>query len=312
MPARWWPVRRPARHGRDGSLDARRLSCGGRRAVVPASAGRRRSRRSPTARHHPGGRQDLRPGQRLRCGGQAPRLRAGRHRHDCRARRRSSSSPDPGPIPPRRRATSSPRPSTTSVRCRCCSRRRRRSRRRCERRGAAAAPGPPAARDREPLDRGARRAHGDARRGGGGPPRRRLRARAPRAAAPGRRALGEAHRPRRRRVRRARSTPEAVGDYVAGPSHVLPTAGTARFASPLSVATFRRRMSVLDLSPAALAAVAPGGGGARRGGGVRGARAGRAHCGSAVRGSPPPAPPARGRGGGASRRRAATKRKVAR
>jgi histidinol dehydrogenase len=53
------------------------------------------------------------------------------------------------------------------------------------------------------------------------------------------------------------STPEAVGDYVAGPSHVLPTAGTARFASPLSVATFRRRMSVLDLTPAALAAVAP-------------------------------------------------------
>jgi histidinol dehydrogenase len=44
---------------------------------------------------------------------------------------------------------------------------------------------------------------------------------------------------------------------VAGPSHVLPTAGTARFASPLSVATFRRRMSVLDLSPRALAAVAP-------------------------------------------------------
>jgi histidinol dehydrogenase len=53
------------------------------------------------------------------------------------------------------------------------------------------------------------------------------------------------------------NTPEAVGDYVAGPSHVLPTAGTARFASPLSVATFRRRMSVLDLSPEALAAVAP-------------------------------------------------------
>ncbi len=53
------------------------------------------------------------------------------------------------------------------------------------------------------------------------------------------------------------STPEAVGDYLAGPSHVLPTAGTARFASPLSVATFRRRMSVLDLSARALAAVAP-------------------------------------------------------
>jgi histidinol dehydrogenase len=54
-----------------------------------------------------------------------------------------------------------------------------------------------------------------------------------------------------------RATPEAVGDYVAGPSHVLPTAGTARFASPLSVATFRRRMSVLDLAPRALAALAP-------------------------------------------------------
>ncbi|HEX8908960.1 MAG TPA: histidinol dehydrogenase [Anaeromyxobacteraceae bacterium] len=66
-----------------------------------------------------------------------------------------------------------------------------------------------------------------------------------------------------KRIRRAGAvfagtqTPEAVGDYVAGPSHVLPTAGTARFASPLSVVTFRRRMSVLDLSPAALAAVAP-------------------------------------------------------
>jgi histidinol dehydrogenase len=52
-------------------------------------------------------------------------------------------------------------------------------------------------------------------------------------------------------------TPEAIGDYVAGPSHVLPTAGTARFASPLSVATFRRRMSVLGFTPRALAAVAP-------------------------------------------------------
>jgi histidinol dehydrogenase len=52
-------------------------------------------------------------------------------------------------------------------------------------------------------------------------------------------------------------TPEAMGDYVAGPSHVLPTAGTARFASPLSVATFRRRMSVVEMSPRALAALAP-------------------------------------------------------
>lgn len=52
-------------------------------------------------------------------------------------------------------------------------------------------------------------------------------------------------------------TPEAVGDYVAGPSHVLPTSGTARFASPLSVATFRRRMSVVEMSERSLAALAP-------------------------------------------------------
>ncbi|HYQ80905.1 MAG TPA: histidinol dehydrogenase, partial [Anaeromyxobacteraceae bacterium] len=53
------------------------------------------------------------------------------------------------------------------------------------------------------------------------------------------------------------STPEAAGDYLAGPSHVLPTAGTARFASPLSVATFRRRMSVLELPARALSRLAP-------------------------------------------------------
>jgi len=53
------------------------------------------------------------------------------------------------------------------------------------------------------------------------------------------------------------STPEAIGDYVAGPSHVLPTAGTARFASPLSVATFRRRMSVVETGRRALEALAP-------------------------------------------------------
>jgi histidinol dehydrogenase len=52
-------------------------------------------------------------------------------------------------------------------------------------------------------------------------------------------------------------TPEAIGDYVAGPSHVLPTAGTARFASPLSVATFRRRMSVVELDDRSLSTLAP-------------------------------------------------------
>lgn len=43
-------------------------------------------------------------------------------------------------------------------------------------------------------------------------------------------------------------TPEAAGDYMAGPNHVLPTAGAARFSSPLGVYDFRKRMSVLDYS----------------------------------------------------------------
>jgi len=46
-------------------------------------------------------------------------------------------------------------------------------------------------------------------------------------------------------------TPEPVGDYVAGPNHVLPTAGTARFASALSVDHFLKRTSVIHYSPAA-------------------------------------------------------------
>jgi histidinol dehydrogenase len=40
-------------------------------------------------------------------------------------------------------------------------------------------------------------------------------------------------------------TPEPVGDYVAGPNHVLPTAGTARFSSALSVEHFLKKTSLL-------------------------------------------------------------------
>ena len=43
---------------------------------------------------------------------------------------------------------------------------------------------------------------------------------------------------------------EAVGDYCAGPNHVLPTAGTARFSSPLGVYDFQKRSSVIGVSPA--------------------------------------------------------------
>ena len=47
-------------------------------------------------------------------------------------------------------------------------------------------------------------------------------------------------------------TPESVGDYVAGPNHVLPTGGTARFSSPLSVDDFIKKSSVLSYSYEAL------------------------------------------------------------
>jgi histidinol dehydrogenase len=52
-------------------------------------------------------------------------------------------------------------------------------------------------------------------------------------------------------------TPEVVGDYVAGPSHVLPTAGTARFASPLGPEDFVTRSSVIEYTPAGLRAALP-------------------------------------------------------
>jgi histidinol dehydrogenase len=49
-------------------------------------------------------------------------------------------------------------------------------------------------------------------------------------------------------------TPEPVGDYLAGPSHVLPTGGTARYASPLGVYDFVKRSSIIRYSEARLAA----------------------------------------------------------
>ena len=48
-------------------------------------------------------------------------------------------------------------------------------------------------------------------------------------------------------------TPEPVGDYIAGPSHVLPTAGTARYASPLGVYDFVKRTSIIRYAPERLA-----------------------------------------------------------
>lgn len=51
-------------------------------------------------------------------------------------------------------------------------------------------------------------------------------------------------------------SPEALGDYTAGPNHVLPTVGQARFASPLQVADFVKSTSLLDIGPRTFAALA--------------------------------------------------------
>jgi histidinol dehydrogenase len=52
------------------------------------------------------------------------------------------------------------------------------------------------------------------------------------------------------------STPEAVGDYLAGPNHTLPTSGSARYASALGVETFMKSSSLIQYSPTALQQVA--------------------------------------------------------
>jgi histidinol dehydrogenase len=54
-----------------------------------------------------------------------------------------------------------------------------------------------------------------------------------------------------------RHTPEAIGDYLAGPNHVLPTGRRARFASGLSVKDFMKRTSFIGCSPASLAELGP-------------------------------------------------------
>ena len=53
-------------------------------------------------------------------------------------------------------------------------------------------------------------------------------------------------------------TPEAIGDYIGGPNHVLPTARSARFSSGLSVMDFVKRTTLAQMTPAALRAIGPG------------------------------------------------------
>jgi len=54
-----------------------------------------------------------------------------------------------------------------------------------------------------------------------------------------------------------RLTPEAIGDYVGGPNHVLPTARSARFSSGLSVLDFMKRTTIARMTPASLGAIGP-------------------------------------------------------
>jgi histidinol dehydrogenase len=53
------------------------------------------------------------------------------------------------------------------------------------------------------------------------------------------------------------SSCEVLGDYVAGPSHVMPTGGTARFASPLNVWDFVHLVSLIGLTPESAAELSP-------------------------------------------------------
>mgnify|MGYP003346994996 CR=1 FL=1 len=54
-----------------------------------------------------------------------------------------------------------------------------------------------------------------------------------------------------------RYAPEALGDYIAGPNHVLPTARSARYSSGLGVFDFLKRSSIIEASPAALSNTGP-------------------------------------------------------
>jgi histidinol dehydrogenase len=54
-----------------------------------------------------------------------------------------------------------------------------------------------------------------------------------------------------------RHTPEAMGDYIAGPNHVLPTSRSARFSSGLSVLDFMKRTTILELDAASIAELGP-------------------------------------------------------
>jgi histidinol dehydrogenase len=227
--------------------------------LAAACAGRRRSRVLHRRRAGGGraglrhadraaGRQDRRPGQRLRGERQAPRVRRRRHRHGRRAvgnprHLRRQTDPDwvamdlfsqaehdelaQSILLARMRPTSSG-----------CARRSKN----CCRHAAPGGDSRVAGESRR-ADRGARSRRG-------------LRHRQPHRAGAPRISLADAD-AWVAKIRHAGAifigpyTSESLGDYCAGPNHVLPTSGSARFSSPLGVYDFQKRSSLIRVSQAA-------------------------------------------------------------
>ena len=258
---------RRRRRDRDGGADARRRAepAGARRGrTSPAwtacsrSAARRRWRRWPTARRPmPARRQDHRPRQRLRGQRQAARVRHGRHRHDRRPER------DPGAgrrHDAARLGGDGPvlaRPSTTNWRRASCCAPTRPTSTRCARRSTGCCRRMPRARRDPRLARRPRRADPDARRWTR--PARSATASRPSTSRSARatRSAGSRCCATPARSSSARYTSESLGDYCAGPNHVLPTSGTARFSSPLGVYDFQKRSSLIEVSQAGAQALGP-------------------------------------------------------
>ncbi len=202
-----------------------------------------------TATHAAGG-QDRRPRQRLRGRGQAPRVRHGRHRHDRRAVRdpgdlRRHHRPGLGGDGPvlagRARRTGAVDPAVPG---------RRLPRTAWRPASARLLPTMPRARRDPCLAGGPRRADQGARYGGGVRDRQRHRPGTPgdlrrEPAASGAEKIRHAG-----AIFLGRYTSESLGDYCAGPNHVLPTSRTARFSSPLGVYDFQKRSSLIEVSEA--------------------------------------------------------------
>jgi hypothetical protein len=252
---------RGLRAHRDGRADARRQdqSAGARGGADSGGRGdlpgrRRAGDRRARLRHgeHRAGRQDRRPGQRLCRGRKATGVRRGRHRHD-RGALRGGGARRFQRRPALCRGRSARAGGTRRSRAIDPDHRRCRVGARDQRRIAAPA-GAAAARGnrRRELARQRRDHPGAKPRGGGAADRpEHLEILARDADAIGR-TINNAG-----AIFLGAHTPEAIGDYVGGSNHVLPTSRSARFSSGLGVYDFVKRTSILKCGPRSLAALGP-------------------------------------------------------